>query len=290
MAIINMLRNLGNTGSTGSNIPTPPTDIDTLFNEGGDWYFKDSTGAVYPVAQGIGLQGPTGPTGATGLQGATGDTGPTGSTGTQGIQGVTGDTGPTGAASTIPGPQGNTGPTGDTGPTGAQGPTGSQGIQGNTGDTGPTGPTGATPTVTITGGTGITVSGSSPTFTIENTLTAGCFGLTIDGGGSPITTGLKGYLIAPYACEIDCWGIIADQSGSCVIDVWKGGSPLSIPTSAAQSIAGSEKPTLTAQQINTDLTLTTWTTSLVFGDVLAFNVDSASTVERVNLQIKVLKS
>ena len=148
--------------------------------------------------------------------------------------------------------------------------------------------------------TGGTFSTSGGTLTLERndgndvivtgfTANVGCLGITIDGGGSAITTGVVGSIIVPYNCVIDCWGIIADQSGSIVIDVWKGSSPLSIPTSAAQSIAGSEKPTLSSQQINTDLNLTTWTKNLLFGDVLVFNVDSATTVERVTLQIKVIK-
>jgi len=148
----------------------------------------------------------------------------------------------------------------------------------------------------VTGGT-FSTSGGTLTLNRQNgsvqvtgfTANIGCLGITIDGGGSVITTGVTGSIIVPYACVIDCWGIIADQSGSTVIDVWKGSSPLSIPTSAAQSIAGSEKPTLSSQQINTDLNLTTWTKNLVFGDVLVFNVDSATTVKRVTLQIKVIK-
>ena len=148
----------------------------------------------------------------------------------------------------------------------------------------------------VTGGT-FSTSGGTLTLNRQNgsvsitgfTANVGCLGITIDGGGSAITTGVVGSLIVPYACVIDCWGIIADQSGSIVVDVWKGSSPLSIPTSAAQSIAGSEKPTLSSQQINTDLNLTTWTKNLAFGDVLVFNVDSATTVERVTLQIKVIK-
>lgn len=148
--------------------------------------------------------------------------------------------------------------------------------------------------------TGGTFSTSGGTLTLERndgndvsitgfTANQGCFGITIDGAGSAITTGITGSLLVPYDCIIDCWGVVADQSGSIVVDVWKGSSPLTIPTSASDSIAGTEKPTLSSQQINTDTNLTTWTTNLVFGDVLVFNVDSASTVERITLQIKVIK-
>jgi hypothetical protein len=116
----------------------------------------------------------------------------------------------------------------------------------------------------------------------------GSFGLTIDGGGSVITTGNKGYLVIPYAGTITGWQVISDVNGSCVIDVWKESSG-NVPT-VANTIAGTEKPTLSSQQINSDLTLTTWTTAVNQNDVFGFNVDSASTVTRVNLTIFITKS
>jgi hypothetical protein len=95
--------------------------------------------------------GPTGPQGPAGPQGATGPQGPAGPTGATGATGPQGDPGPAG-------PQGATGPAGPQGPTGA---TGAQGPQGATGPQGPQGPPGPT----YTGGTGISVSGT----TITNT-------------------------------------------------------------------------------------------------------------------------
>ena len=115
---------------------------------------------------------------------------------------------------------------------------------------------------------------------------SGSFGITIDGGGSAITTGNKGYLTIPYGGTITGWRIISDQSGSCVVDVWKTAN--AIPTSS-NTITGTEKPTLSSQQLNTDTTLTTWTSSVSPGDIFAFNVDSASTVTRVNVSIYVTK-
>lgn len=118
----------------------------------------------------------------------------------------------------------------------------------------------------------------------------GSFGITIDGGGSAITTGNKGYLEMPYNGTIDSWTVMADQTGSVVIDVWKL-STIDFPGSSSNSIAGTEKPTLSSAQINSDNSLTTWTsTSLSIGDIVAFNVDSASTLTRVNLAIKITKS
>lgn len=111
------------------------------------------------------------------------------------------------------------------------------------------------------------------------------FGITIDGGGSAITTGVKGYLVAGFSGVIVGWDIVANASGSIVIDVWKSAAN-TIPT-VANTIAGTEKPTLSSAQINNDLTLTTWSTVLTKGEVIGFNVDSASTVTRVTLTIRV---
>lgn len=115
------------------------------------------------------------------------------------------------------------------------------------------------------------------------------FGVTIDGGGSVIATGIMGYVTIPYNCTITGWDIFADQSGSCVIDVWKDTYANFAPNNA-DSIAGTEKPTLASQQKNRDTSLSSWTTSISAGDIIAFNVDSATTVTRVNVIIKVTKN
>jgi len=111
----------------------------------------------------------------------------------------------------------------------------------------------------------------------------------IDGGGSAITTGQKGHIEIPFACTITGWTLLADQSGSIVLDVWKD-TYANFPPTVADTIAGSEKPTLSSVQKNQDLTLTTWTTAVSAGDILAFNVDSVATVTRVTLSIRAEKS
>lgn len=106
----------------------------------------------------------------------------------------------------------------------------------------------------------------------------------IDGGDVVITTGQKGHLDIPFTCAITGWTILADQSGSIVIDVWKD-TYANFPPTVADTITGSEKPTLSAAQKNQDLSLGTWTTSVSAGDILAFNVDSCSTITRVTLTL-----
>jgi hypothetical protein len=123
---------------------------------------------------------------------------------------------------------------------------------------------------------------------VSTGATAGSFGITIDGGGSAITTGVKGYITIPYNGTITGWDIFADTTGSIVVDVWKD-TYANFPPLVADSIAGSEKPTLSSAVKNQDLTLSTWTTSVTAGDIVAFNVDSATSVTRVNLIIYITK-
>jgi len=111
----------------------------------------------------------------------------------------------------------------------------------------------------------------------------------IDGGGVAITTGQKGHLEIPFACTITGWTILADQSGSIVVDVWKD-TYANFPPTVADTITGSEKPTLSSAQKNQDLNLTTWATAIAAGDILAFNVDSVATVTRITLSIRATKT
>jgi len=101
--------------------------------------------------------------------------------------------------------------------------------------------------------------------------------LVVDGGGSVITTGAKGWTRAKDTFTITGWDITADQSGSCVVDVWKD-TYANFPPTVADTIAGTEKPTLSAAQKNQDVALGSWTTAVTKGDYIRFNVDSASTV------------
>jgi hypothetical protein len=68
--------------------------------------------------------------------------------------------------------------------------------------------------------------------------------------------------------------------------VWKD-TYANFPPTVADTITGSEKPTLSSVQKNQDTNLTTWTTSINVGDILAFNVDSVATLLRVTLSLKV---
>lgn len=113
-------------------------------------------------------------------------------------------------------------------------------------------------------------------------------GLVIDGGGSAITTGVKGYIQVPYDCTIVSNTLLGDQAGDLVVDVWKD-TYANFPPTGGDSIAGSAKPTLSSAAKSTDVTLAGWTVQVRAGDVIGFNVDSAATITRATLELRVVR-
>jgi hypothetical protein len=111
----------------------------------------------------------------------------------------------------------------------------------------------------------------------------------IDGGGVAIDTGVKGYIQVPFACTITAATALADQAGSIVVDVWKD-TYANYPPTDADSITASAPITISSSTKSTDATLTGWTTAISAGDVLGFNVDSVSAVERVTIELSVVKT
>jgi hypothetical protein len=120
------------------------------------------------------------------------------------------------------------------------------------------------------------------------------FEFIIDGSGAVITTGTKGYLKSPFGGTITKATLLADQSGSIVVDVWKctysqfdagGTHPVS-----GDKITASAPPTISSATKSTDSTLTGWTTSFSTDDVFAFNVNSVTTCQRVTIILDVTRT
>lgn len=129
-------------------------------------------------------------------------------------------------------------------------------------------------------------------YSTVNTYSATAFtkatiGITIDGGGSAITTGSKGYISIPYSCIINSNTIVANATGDIVIDIKKS-TYSGFPTTA--SICAAAKPTLAAAQKSTDSTLTGWTTTINSDDIIEFVVDSAATITKATLTLGVIKT
>lgn len=107
-----------------------------------------------------------------------------------------------------------------------------------------------------------------------------------DGGGSAIASSSKARDYFPRGGTITKVTLLADQSGSIVLDLWKD-TYANYPPTIADTITASAKPTLSSAIKAQDSTLTGWTTSIADGDTLIVNVDSATTVTWAVLVVEI---
>ncbi len=106
----------------------------------------------------------------------------------------------------------------------------------------------------------------------------------IDGGGSEIATGIHGDVEIPNDFVIERVTMLADQSGSIVVDIWED-VYANYPPTDADSITASAPPTITTDTDSQDTTLTGWTTTIIGGSTLRYNVDSVTTIQRVTISL-----
>lgn len=112
------------------------------------------------------------------------------------------------------------------------------------------------------------------------------FGITVDGGTTVLTTGLKGFIRVPIAGFIQKVTVLSTDaavtSGSIVVDVWKDTFALYAPT-VADTIVGASPPTLTAATASEDTVLAGWTRSFAAGSVFGFSIASVTSIKRVTV-------
>lgn len=117
---------------------------------------------------------------------------------------------------------------------------------------------------------------------------AASFGCVIGDGVNVITTNQSATIIMPFAMTITGWTIVecsdTPVSSSIVVGVWKN-TYANYPPTVADTIAGSEKPTLSTGTTGQDLTLTTWTTTVTTGDIIKFNVESVTSAKRIAITV-----
>lgn len=100
-----------------------------------------------------------------------------------------------------------------------------------------------------------------------------------------LSAGAIGFAYVPYDCVIERNTLFGDAAGSIVIDIYKG-TIASLPT-PSDSIVASAPPALSSQQVSEDTTLTGWTTQLMAGDVLKFEILSVSGLNSAKLDLRV---
>ncbi len=122
-------------------------------------------------------------------------------------------------------------------------------------------------------------------------------GITIDGGGVAITTGVKGAIQVDFAGTIIGWSIVADQVGSITVevDLHASSAPAAapaIPNTTTDKISASAPVTLSSAQSASSGTsgVSTWTTAVTQWDVIQFNVASVTTLQRAVLYLRIQES
>lgn len=126
--------------------------------------------------------------------------------------------------------------------------------------------------------------GGTPVTPDQNTRQ---IGVTVDGGGSVLTTGIKGYKSFPVAGTIIAVRLLADVSGSIVIDIWKD-TYANYPPTVADTITAAAKPTISGAIKSEDTTLTGWDTTVNAGDVFGFKIDSVATITKIILELTIV--
>ena len=109
-------------------------------------------------------------------------------------------------------------------------------------------------------------------------------GFVVDGSGVAITADVQMEVPIIANGTLVSWVMSADQAGDAVVDVWLDDGA-SYPPTDADSITGGNEPELSGDDYATG-TVSGWTTTtLAVGDVLVFHLDSAATIERLELTL-----
>jgi hypothetical protein len=111
----------------------------------------------------------------------------------------------------------------------------------------------------------------------------------LDGGDAEIPTGIAGDLVIDFACVLDSWSFLSDQTGSITVDIWKD-AYANFPPTDADSMCPSVEPAILAGS-KAQGTMSGWAmTYLAPGDVLRFYVDACAGIYRATLSLKALRT
>lgn len=144
-------------------------------------------------------------------------------------------------------------------------------------------------TVTDSDNIDFTLTGQDITAIVKTNTRQDKIEFIIDGGGNVISAGTTGSKIIPFACTITGWELYSSASGSTVVTINK--STTTSPTAPSWSaISGTEKPTLSAAQRNTDVSLSSWTTAIAAGNQIQASVDSSDINGVIVLDIYITKT
>jgi len=113
--------------------------------------------------------------------------------------------------------------------------------------------------------------------------------VTFDNGASAIEANSRCDVRIPYNMTITKVTVLANTTGSIVIDIWKD-TYVNYPPTVADTITASAKPTISSANKYEDSTLTGWDTSVSSGNTLRVYVDSCSSITRCVMLIEGTKT
>lgn len=142
--------------------------------------------------------------------------------------------------------------------------------------------------VKVTTGTGALTTATGSDIPAHSHTSVVSLAFPIDGGGSVIALGNKGYLRVPFAGTIKSWTILGELvNGTITIDIWRD-SYANYPPTNADTITASAKPAISSTGNKaSSSTLTGWTTAVNAGDVFAFNVDAVASMTKVTIYLDI---
>lgn len=110
----------------------------------------------------------------------------------------------------------------------------------------------------------------------------------IDGGGSAITTGIKGYVEIPFAGNITQWTLLADTTGNITVDILKD-SYANYGTNTS-AVGGGTKPVISSATKGQSAPSSWTSTTINAGDIIGFNVTAVATITRCTVSLKVART
>lgn len=108
----------------------------------------------------------------------------------------------------------------------------------------------------------------------------------IDGSGAAIATGIKGDVIVDVDATILSATLLADQSCTMAVDIWKDTYANFAPDNTDSITDAGTTPTTSAGTKYQDTSLTSWTTTISAGEILRFNVDANDNAQRMTVALK----
>jgi len=122
------------------------------------------------------------------------------------------------------------------------------------------------------------------------TLAIGQIVAVFDAGAYAITGNPEVDVVIPTAGTITSWTILADVSGTAVVDIWKDIAG-SFPPTNADSITNGHEPTISSSNYATDTSLGDWSSvTLAAGDIIRFHIDSNLAIKRLSITLTYVRT